>query len=88
MWEQLEFDFSEPKRRKFVDYDMLYNRLKKGPVTFNEIMEITGLSKVGTAQCITTLTLKYPVWCPSKGVYKLCESSDYKTVDWSKLEED
>ena len=87
MWEQLEFDFSEQKqKRKFVDYDELYQRLKKGPITFNEISEITGLKRQSVAQVITTLSLKYPVWSPAKGVYKLCDSSDYQTIDRSKLD--
>lgn len=87
MWVQLEFDFESPakSKRKKVDYDFIYQRLQQGPLTFNQIMEITGLSKTGTAQCITTLLLRYPIWSPARGVYKLCQADDYQTVDWSKL---
>ena len=87
MWVQLEFEFESPakNKRKKVDYEDLYQRLLHGPLTFNQIMEITGLSKAGTSQCITTLILRYPVWSPARGVYKLCEDDDYQTVDWSKL---
>ena len=87
MWEQLElFDFNDPdvfivprtqKKRKRVDYDELYKMLLKGPITFRDIEEATGVSHNGVAQVITTLTLRYPVWSPSRGVYKLCEDSDY-----------
>lgn len=89
MWVQLEFDFSERKspgnKRNDIDYAQLYEVIKKRPMTFREIQEYTGLNKTGTAQCITTLTLRYPVWSPARGLYKVCEESDYTTVDWSKL---
>ena len=89
MWEQLEFnfEFEKPKpARKIVDYNELYNRLKQGPISFAQIQEITGRSKAGASQVITTLTLKYPVWSPARGIYKLCEDSDYQTIDRSKLD--
>ena len=87
MWVQLEFDFtsSPGNKRKKVDYEALYEILKQRPITFSELMQLTGLNKHGVSQVITTLTLKYPVWSPAKGVYKLCTESDYQTVDWSKL---
>ncbi len=90
MWEQLEFDFTtdvnaKSNKKKYVDYEALYQRLKQGPTTFEEIQKLAGLTKAQAAQCITTLSLKYPVWSPDKGVYKLCDASDYSTVNWSKL---
>ena len=60
-----------------VDYDMLYKMLLAGPVTFKMIEEATGVSHNGVAQVITTLSLRYPVWSPKRGIYKLCEASDY-----------
>lgn len=87
-WRQLEFDFTDdsPAKRKNVDYEELYRILQTRPLSFKEIMQITGLSKSATAQCITTLTLRYPIWNPERGVYKLCKEEDYQTVDWSKLD--
>lgn len=64
--------------RVAVDYDLLYKRLLQGPVTFAEIEEMTGAKHNAVAQIITTLCLRYPVWSPQRGVYKLCEESDYK----------
>lgn len=75
------FFFFFPKKkaeRKYVDYEFLYNKLKEGPLTFNDIQELTGVSRYGVAQVITTLVLKYPVWSPQRGVYKLLEESDYE----------
>lgn len=71
---QLEFDFS-PKRRR-VDYDALYERLKEGEVTVSEIQEMTGVDACGVSQVVTTLSLRFPVWTPRRGVYKLLEDSD------------
>lgn len=78
------FDWNDPdvfikpkKKRKAVDYEELYNLLLQGPLTFRQIEEVTGVSHCGVAQVITTLSLRYPIWSPKRGVYKLCESSDY-----------
>lgn len=78
------FDWNDPdvfikpkKKRKPVDYDMLYELLLAGPLTFRQIEEVTGVSHCGVAQVITTLSLRYPIWSPKRGVYKLCEDSDY-----------
>ena len=67
--------------KKMIDYEALYAILKNQPLTFKDIQKLTGLSRTGTSQCITTLTLNYPIWSPEKGVYKICESSDYQTVN-------
>ena len=81
-WIQLELDFYAPHRkrkpRQPVDYDLLYERLKAGPVTFAEIEELAGVPHCSVAQIITTLSLYYPVWSPKRGVYKLMEDSDYE----------
>lgn len=87
-WYQQEFDFTfdtpEPKpktRRKRVpvDYDQLYQLFLRGPVTFRDIEEATGVSHNGVAQVITTLSLKYPIWSPKRGVYKLYDDDDYNS---------
>lgn len=76
------------KKRKHVNYELLYQKLKEKPLTFTEIKELTGIkNKSAMQQVITTLSIKYPIWQPKTGVYKLCEPSDYKTVNWEKLEE-
>lgn len=61
------------KKRVYVDYDFLYECIKKGPLTFREIQELTGVSKAGTSQVITTMSLRYPVWSPARGVYQLLD---------------
>lgn len=75
MWVQGEFDFST---RKIVDYNYLYSLLLKGPLTFAEIMAITGIKKEGVSQVITTLSLHYPIWEVKRGVYKLLTEEDFK----------
>ena len=59
------------KKRKYTDYERLYELLKAGPVSFERIREETGLDKRAAAQVITTLSLKYPVYSPKRGVYAL-----------------
>ena len=81
MFEQLEFDFAELKikkeKRKKIDYESLYQRLLQGPVTFREIQNLTGVSKTSVMNVIDVLSVRYPVWEPERGVYKLLEESDY-----------
>lgn len=60
-----------PAKRKYIDYDRLYALLKVGPVSFERIREETGLDKKGAYQVVTTLSLKYPVYSPCRGVYAL-----------------
>lgn len=79
--QQLEFIFTFEKVKKAkvaVNYSLLYERLKKSPVTTAELSRITGRKGGALQQVITTLSLEYPVWCPRRGVYKLCEMSDYE----------
>ena len=59
------------RKRKYVDYDRLYELLKKSPVSFEQIRQETGLDKKGAYQVITTLSLKYPVYSPERGMYAL-----------------
>lgn len=79
MYEQLEFDFEfqEKKERKKIDYEALYQRLLHGPVTFREVQTITGVPKHSVMAIIDVLSIRYPVWEPDRGVYKLLEKSDY-----------
>lgn len=78
---QLEFDFDAPQKKKgkrtIIDYGLLYERLKQGPVTFKEIQTLTGVSKTSVMAIIDVLSVKYPVWEPDRGIYKLLEDSDY-----------
>lgn len=79
MYEQLEFNFELPatQKRKKIDYESLYQRLLQGPVTFREIQNLTGVSKTSVMNVIDVLSVRYPVWEPERGVYKLLEESDY-----------
>lgn len=79
VWKQLELDFGSPKkkRRVFINYEQIYERLKQGPMTFHEIEVMTGAKHNAVFQIITTLTLRYPVWSPARGIYKLMEVTDY-----------
>lgn len=66
------------KRKKIpIDYEMLHERLLEGPVSFNEIEKLTGVAHSGVAQIITTLSIRYPIWSPKRGIYKLIEEKDY-----------
>lgn len=59
------------RKRKYVDYEHLYELLKKSPVSFEQIRRETGLDKKGAYQVVTTLSLKYPVYSPERGMYAL-----------------
>ena len=80
-WVQLEFDFTVKKKRgtknRQIDYEAIYREFLKGPLTFAQIEQLSGVSHSGVAQVITTLSLRYPVWSPKRGVYKLTEKGDY-----------
>lgn len=75
VWYQQEFDFT-PKRKK-VDYEAIYNELCKGPLTFSQIEQMSGVKHNGVSQVITTLSLRYPVYEVSRGIYKLYGEDDY-----------
>lgn len=93
---QLWFDFDAPvqahkkqqRRRITVDYDRLYRRLQQGPLTFDDIKTMTGLPRTAVPQVIVTLSEKYPVWKPSRGVYKLMDDSDYENISRFTYEEE
>ena len=77
------FFYDSPKtkikgQRTEPDYEMLYERFKEGPVTFREIEKLTGVAHSGVAQVITTLSIRYPIWSPKRGTYKLIEDKDYR----------
>jgi hypothetical protein len=54
-----------------VDYEKLYELLKKEPLTYAKIREATGAPNSAIMNIIDTLTLRYPLYCPRKGVYAL-----------------
>ena len=58
MWKQLEFQFSvrEKKTYKKIDYNLLLDELRKGPLTFTQIQAIAGVSRAVVSQVITTLS--------------------------------
>lgn len=72
----------EKKKKIPVDYEALYERLKKGPISFQEIQDLTGVSHSGVAQVVTTLSLRYTLWSPQRGIYKLLEESDFEAKEW------
>ena len=79
-WYQQEFDFDfreEKPRKNKVDYELLYEELKKAPLTFSQIRALSGVPHSGVAQIITTLSLHYPVYEAGRGVYKLYGDDDY-----------
>lgn len=80
-WDQQSFDFiweEEPKpKKKKVDYDLIVQKLKEGPLTFSQIKALAGVSHYGVAQVITTLSLHYPIYEAARGLYKLYGADDY-----------
>lgn len=73
-WKQLEFDFNPTKRkpRKIVNYEALAEYVRQaGEVTFAELADVTESNAGSTAQIIDTLSLRYPLWSPRRGVYRM-----------------
>lgn len=64
------------KSRRQVDYDVVYRRLREGAVTVAELQELTGVKGGGISQVITTMSLRFPVWSPRRGVYKLLDGDE------------
>lgn len=75
------FVFFYEAKKRYVDYDALYDRLKQGPITFTEIMEFIGRNKADACQVITTMSLRFPIWSPQRGVYRLMTYDDYEQDD-------
>jgi hypothetical protein len=53
-------------------YRHLYEIMKRQPITYDIIRrESGGLNNSKIAQIITTLSIRYPVYTPAKGIYEL-----------------
>lgn len=88
-WVQQSFEFvwdevpsnppAVPKRKnKRVDYKLLYESLKQGPLTFTQIGQLAGIeNRNSISQVITTLSLHYPIYEADRGIYKLYGDDDY-----------
>ena len=81
-WVQQSFIFewddeTEKPKKKKVDYDLIVQKLKEGPLTFSQIKALAGVSHYGVAQVITTLSLHYPIYECARGLYKLYGADDY-----------
>jgi len=81
-WVQQSFVFewddeeAKPKKKK-VDYDLIVQKLREGPLTFSQIKALAGVSHYGVSQVITTLSLHYPIYEAARGLYKLSGADDY-----------
>jgi hypothetical protein len=64
------------RKKKWVDYDELYNILRREPLDYAKIRAVTGVSNSGIMQIIDTLTLRYPLYQIRKGVYGLLKDGD------------
>lgn len=86
-WVQGElFDFADPecfikpterKKKHQVDYQAIYEELKKGPLSFSDIYKLSGAPYYCVNQVITTLSLRYPIYECGRGMFKLYGDDDY-----------
>lgn len=87
-WYQQEFVFefssapaasatTQKPKRKRVDYEAIYRAMCKGPLSFSQIEAMSGVSHCGVSQVITTLSLHYPVYEVSRGLYKVYGDEEY-----------
>lgn len=76
--QEFDFDFSAPKKKKKkVDYERIYNEIRKGPLTFSQIQALAEVDRTRVSQVITTLSLHYPIYEWARGIYKLYGDDDY-----------
>jgi hypothetical protein len=61
----------EEHEKPEVDYEKLYAILRQQPLTYDIIKGVTGLKNNAVVEVITTLSLRYPLYSPGKGVYEL-----------------
>lgn len=58
------------KMKRKIDYEFLFQKIKKeGPLSTAEIQRLTGTSRSGVQAVITILSIDYPIWQPSRGMY-------------------
>lgn len=68
------YTIKERDKKRDIDYNNLYEILKTREMTTNEIAEFIGTHSPGSvAQCITTLSLKYPIYSLKHGIYKVMQ---------------
>ncbi|MDR1306028.1 MAG: hypothetical protein LBK74_00450 [Treponema sp.] len=63
MDKQRVFDFSP------LTEEELYRRMRERPLSYKEIQVLTGASHAGMTNIITSLSLRYPVYQPCRGLY-------------------
>ena len=59
--------------KRVIDYEALYELLKQGPLSYADIEKATGTHRKNVPTIITTLSLKFPVYSPQRGVYALLQ---------------
>ena len=59
------------KKGSPIDYEKIYAILRHQPITYEIIRHITGLKDNEIVRVITTLSLRYPLYSPGKGIYEL-----------------
>jgi hypothetical protein len=65
------------RKKKHVDYEKLYNILRREPLNYAKIRELTGVSNASIGQIIDGLTFRYPLYQIRKGVYGLLKENGY-----------
>ncbi|MDR2134608.1 MAG: hypothetical protein LBP27_05820 [Treponema sp.] len=66
-----QWGYTGPVGKGKINYGALYELLRKRPISYRDIMRITGRAKTAVPGIITTLSLKYPLYQVSHGVYAL-----------------
>ena len=74
--------------KTYIDYESLFQEMKKkGYMTFTEIQNFCKTEKIFVAQIIDILSIRYPVWNPKRGIYKVITKEDYEMFKENKENE-
>jgi hypothetical protein len=69
------------RKRKKVNYEKLYNILQTEPLDYAKIRAVTGVSNASIGAVIDCLSLRYPLYQISKGVYGLLKDEEDGKTD-------
>jgi hypothetical protein len=74
------------RKKRWVDYEKLYNILLSEPLDYAKIRAVTGVPNSGIGQIIDVLTVRYPLYQIRKGVYGLLKNSEEEDDETSNEE--
>lgn len=66
-----------PHNKETERYNIVLNMLRAGPIKVNEVAKELGCNVHSLETLLGNLSLSYPIWNPSRGVWKLLDDNDF-----------